>query len=169
MVINKNVWSWSTLRNKKCGISRWSFACRQTTCRRLAEKPTKITKWKAFVNRRVINTLCRGKHTQVAKSLFKGKQHPGTYLRRALEQCSSKFWFLDVAGLKCISARTRNKIFKNHTRVWPRIRDQATMFILCYRFGCQCPANRPAKTVSIKRIAGQRGTVAGQIVPRPSQ
>ena len=24
-----------------------------------------------------------------------------------------------------------------HTRVWPRIRDQAAMFILCCRFGCQ--------------------------------
>ena len=54
---------------------------------------------------------------------------------------------------------------KYDTRVWPRIRDQATMFILCYRFGCQCPA----KTVSIKHIAGQRGTVAGHSVPRPSR
>ena len=81
---------------------------------------------------------------------------------------AKKFWGTGF----CSKQKTSVDVHKRqspHTRVWPRIRDQATMFILCYRFGCQCPANRPAKTVSIKHIAGQRGTVAGHSVPRPSR
>ena len=73
---NKNVWSWSLTkafgRGQPSGIKNVEFQnglllVDKPNAGGLQKSQQRFTKWKTFVNRRVINTQCKGDHTQVCE------------------------------------------------------------------------------------------------------